>query len=204
MHIADVNGDGRDDIIWNILNDTSANRVYVGIASPQGGFSFNSPEDHPAICCWSTYRPLIGDFNRDRVADLLWISNANFVHRANGTGLGRFAYAAVQNLSGTDQNTPGAGTFQVYAGDVDGDGAADVIWNRIDGNGNRVAVTRGVASQSTLDRTEPAQIHPDAANWLQAQLLVGDFNGDRQQDVLWVIPGGTTRIFLAIAKTPNN
>jgi hypothetical protein len=203
MHVADVNGDGRDDLVWNVNNDTSPNRVYVGLARPAGGFDFLTPQDHPVVCCWSTYRSLLGDFNRDRVTDMLWINRASVVHRANGTGPGRFSYVNGQDLGGTDQSVPGAGLFEVYTGDVDGDGSSDVIWNRINGSGNRVAITRGTAGQSVLDRTEPAQMHPDAANWLQAQLLVGDFNGDRQDDVLWVIPGGTTRIFLGVAKTPS-
>ena len=178
-------------------------RGHVGLARPAGGFDFLTPQDHPVVCCWSTYRSLLGDFNRDRVTDMLWINRASVVHRANGTGPGRFSYVNGQDLGGTDQSVPGAGLFEVYTGDVDGDGSSDVIWNRINGSGNRVAITRGTAGQSVLDRTEPAQMHPDAANWLQAQLLVGDFNGDRQDDVLWVIPGGTTRIFLGVAKTPS-
>ena len=202
LAIADVNGDGRDDLVWNILNDVSTNRVYVGLSQAAGGFNFLTPQDHPTDCCWSTYNRLIGDFNRDRASDILWITT-NHIHRGSGQGTGRFNYPVGQAISGNDNTTPGIGPFQLYTGDVDGDGAHDVIWNRRSGTANRIAVTRGVAGQTVVDRSEPAQMHPDAANWLQAQLLVGDFNGDDQDDVLWVIPGGTTRVFLAIGKTPG-
>jgi hypothetical protein len=203
LAIADVNGDGRDDLVWNILNDASTNRVYVGLSQPAGGFNFLTPQDHPTSCCWSTYRSLIGDFNRDRASDILWINQENFIHRGSGQGTGRFSYASGQALTGNDNTTPGVAPFQVFTGDVDGDGARDIIWNRRSGTANRIAVTRGVAGQNLLDRSEPGQMHPDPASWLQAQMLVGDFNGDQQDDVLWVIPGGTTRALLAIAKTPG-
>ncbi|MGH7462549.1 MAG: FG-GAP repeat domain-containing protein, partial [Longimicrobiales bacterium] len=179
MQIADVNGDGRDDLVWNILNDASANRVYVGLSLVAGGFNFLTPQDHPTICSWSTYTPLIGDFNRDRASDLLWVNPANFIHGGSGQGTGRFNYATRQALTGNDNTTPGIGPFQLFTGDVDGDGARDVIWNKRSGTANRIAVTRGVTGQEVVDRSDPAQLHPDPANWLQAQMLVGDFNGDQ-------------------------
>jgi hypothetical protein len=200
--VADVNGDGRSDLIWNSLS--SPNRVYVGLSLPAGGFNFLTPQDHPTVCCWLSYKQLLGDFNGDRNADFMWVAtdaSSNGMHRGYGSGTGRFTYPAFQGLSASDDQHPGKGPFEMHTADVNGDGITDVIWNRRDGAGNRIAVTRGTLG-TTLDASDVAQMHPDNANWLQAHVSFGDVNGDRQDDVIWLIPGGTTRVFVGLAKKP--
>jgi len=203
LHVMDVNGDGREDLVWNILTDKTANRVYVAVWQPAGNFDFRAPQDVYTGSGWGPYQPLVGDFTGDRNADFAWIASAtdrNDIHLGIGTGRGTFG-SGYQDAGTSDKGTPGKGPFALYAGDVDGDGITDVIWDRIDSSGNRVAVTRGTRS-GTFDLTEVAQAEPDAVNWLQATTLVGDVNGDHQDDVVWLIPGGTTRVYVGLAKKP--
>lgn len=210
MRVTDLNGDGRDDLLWNIRTDH--NQVYPALTRTDTlAFNFYTAERHPTSCCWYDYQPLLGDFNGDNNVDLFWAQSVvtaagvyqNGVHGAMGEGNGRFRFKAHQKLSVDSAGNPGRGPFRVLALDVDGDGVTDLVWNRLDGSGNRVAVLRGVRNSDMLDTSDAAQQHPDPANWLQAVPLTGDVNGDGRGDVVWLIPGGSTRVYVALGKQPN-
>ncbi|MFZ0547236.1 MAG: VCBS repeat-containing protein, partial [Candidatus Promineifilaceae bacterium] len=64
---ADVDGDGRDDLIWNQLTATY-NRIFVAPAkgTPEAIFDLTKPnQEHPAAGNWSGYEIFVGDVNRD-------------------------------------------------------------------------------------------------------------------------------------------
>lgn len=196
MHAADVNRDGRADLIWNVTSGSELNRTYTALSQGNGHFSaLNGPYDHPVTCCWGAYQSPIGDLNRDQVPDMLWFNGGTYLYRATGTGTGAITFRGGQDLSAAT----GPGPFTALVGDVDGDGASDLILNRLSSTSNLVAVARGTTPIGAVDPTvNPPQPHGVATNWNSAlPALVGDINSDGRADVIWVIPGAPTRVFVA-------
>jgi len=69
--MADVNADGKQDIILNHLD--TINRTYVGL-STNTQFDFSRVNQlHPEVTDWSQYQLFSGDFNNDDLDDLVWI-----------------------------------------------------------------------------------------------------------------------------------
>jgi hypothetical protein len=200
MHVADVNQDGRADLIWNITSGTTPgspiNRTYTKLSLGTGFFgALNGPYDHPTPCCWGSYQSPVADLNRDQVPDMLWyLSNGSYsyLHRATGTGTGGITFRTGQDLGATTR-----GGFTALTGDVDGDGASDLILNRLTGTTNVLAAARGTAPVGAVDSVR-TQTHGVETNWNGAlPALVGDVNNDGRDDVVWVLPGAPTRIFVA-------
>ncbi len=83
--LADVNGDGRDDLIWtgpagDVESEGAPNenikRIYVGLGTTdrRDPFDFSSvSQDHPETLSWKTYSTLVGDVNGDGLDDVIWV-----------------------------------------------------------------------------------------------------------------------------------
>ena len=81
---------------------------------------------------------------------------------------------------------------------MDGDGAADLIINSLTSSTNTVGVMRGTISGLMDLGVTPLQLSPVATNWNAAlPAMSGDVNADGRADVVWVIPGAPTRLFVA-------
>jgi hypothetical protein len=199
MHVADLNLDGRADLIWNVTSGTVANRTYTTLSLGTGFFgTLNGPYDHPTSCCWATYQSPVADVSRDQVPDMLWFQGTgsfSYLHRATGNGTGGLVFRTGQDLAAAT----GAGPYTALTGDVDGDGAGDLILNRLTSTTNVLAVARGTTPIGAVDGTiTPRQTHGIGTNWSAAlPALVGDINFDGRADVVWVIPGAPTRVFVA-------
>jgi hypothetical protein len=194
-HLVDVTRDGRADLIWNLNSGQSVNRTYTALGLGNGRFGpWMGPWDHPTSCCWGGYQSPVADLSGDQVPDMLWYNGAGFLHRATGNGNGAITMRTGQNLAGVT----GAGAFTAYTGDVDGNGTADLILNRLTSSTNVLAVTRGTSPIGAVDGTvRPPQTHTVGTNWNAAlPMMVGDVNFDGRADVVWVIPGAPTRVYV--------
>jgi hypothetical protein len=197
-HLVDVTRDGRADLIWNLNSGQSVNRTYTALGLGNGRFgAWAGPYDHPTACCWGGYQSPVADVSGDQTPDMLWYvstGTVSYLHRATGSGTGSVTFRTGQDLGASTR-----GGFTALTGDVDGNGTADLILNRLTTTTNVIAVARGTAPIGAVNAgVTPNQTHSVATNWNAALApLVGDVNDDGRADVVWVIPGAPTRVFVA-------
>ena len=73
IEVADVDGDGDADIVWN-LRSATVNNVYVSLGQGDGTFDFSTVKvPHPDTSTnWSQYQMFTGDVNGDGRDDIIW------------------------------------------------------------------------------------------------------------------------------------
>jgi hypothetical protein len=166
LFVEDVNGDGRDDLIWN---ETIAahNRTYVGLANGDGTFAFLPFQDR-AEPGWQAYQTLVGDINGDGNGDLVWnrISETqNQIAVALSMGDGRFDFQPIQEYAVADW-----GAAQTRIGDINGDGRDDLLWYWLTDSGSKLSI----ALSDGLDSFERFEEQAIARSEIEpAQLLLG-------------------------------
>ncbi|MEM6929970.1 MAG: thiol-activated cytolysin family protein, partial [Myxococcota bacterium] len=76
--------------------------------------------------------------------------------------------------------------FDVYAGDFDGDGYDDVLWNHREAGENTLVVGYGGPDGLPIVGEPFAHPEPDAlGGWGTYRVLVGDVDDDGKDDVIW-------------------
>jgi len=193
LTVADVNGDGKADLIWNQLG--TGNRTYVALGQADGTFTraltaWDQPETG-----WLGYKLTAADINGDGKADLIWneLGTGNRTYVALSQGDGTFRRA----LTAWDQPEKGWLGFKLTVADVSGDGKADLVWNEL-GMVNRtyVALSQG---DGTFRRALTAWDQPER-DWLGFKLTVADVTGDGAADLIWNELGTGNRTYVALAQ----
>ncbi len=115
-----------------------------------------------------------GDFDGDGDDDILWQHKDGLVHQWKMQNGDRVASSNLYNgaLIGSDWNLIGAGDF-------DGDGDDDILWQHKDGLVHQWEMQNG-------DRVAGANLHNGALIGSDWNLIgAGDFDGDGDDDILW-------------------
>ena len=197
--VADVNRDGHADLIWYRIYANLPNDTYNTFSQGDGTFgALNGYYRHPVACCWGWYQTLVADVNGDQIPDMMWYGGSTatpgtFLSVALGTTSGPLIFLNREELTNTVGPIPSAG----MVGDVDGDGRADLIINSLTATTNTIGVLRGTTTGFMDPAVSPLQVSPVSTNWNAAlPAMGGDVNGDGRADVVWVIPGSPTRVFV--------
>lgn len=203
VFVADVDGGTqRDDIIWNYTSCCSApNSVFLALSDGDGTLTFNPWQGF--LHGWEGYQSRVGDIDGDGRADLVWAKTlgATFsIHRALGQGSGAFELRSGSQGYSRDTGLFGdSGDVPVHMGDFNGDGRDDLLFNLLDA-GNALKVALG-GSSGDFAFTPAAQPHSATGeDWTQYQVRVLDVTGEGLDDVVWVRPTPTLRIYVATAR----
>ena len=169
MPSTDLNGDGRDDIIWR-NNSTGVTSNWLGTET--GGFLVN---DAVAADPWAVGQLVaVGDFDNDGLDDTLWRDTNGGIHINFSPGDGAFYF---QWFTGFVANVPLTWTV-LGAGDFNGDGRDDILWGSNDGR-----ISNWLANGDYTFTINDANAMTSAlAEWtVQA---IGDFDGTGGDDIL--------------------
>ena len=174
----DLDGDGRDDVVFNHLGANNSVRVFYW--QRDSTFTSQGPIVHFAQR-WTGYRAFISDIDGDRRADILWNdvpvwANRTYVARSRGESFDLLAGQDHAEASGWEGS-------RTYVADFDGDGRGDLVWAGVTADSLRVWLARGQPSAEF--RFLPVQRLPVSPGALPSEALVGDFNGDLRADLLW-------------------
>ncbi|MEN0067797.1 MAG: thiol-activated cytolysin family protein, partial [Myxococcota bacterium] len=182
-----------DNSIANV-SETLEYDVTSCVARTQGDvFEFVDVQEHDSRLP-AGYTPYVGDFDGDGTDDLLW---NHLRDDTNAFYVGYGGPGGVLDL-GEPIDHPAAptgswGSYEVHIGDFDGDGLDDVLWNR-KGATNEWFVARSTGSDFAFD---PVQEHPDDRSWTDVVTVVGDFDGDEADDIVFndrISTGGVSNL----------
>lgn len=192
-YVGDVNADGRMDIIFNAATSTG-NGIHYGFGNAEGRFT-DRPYTARSSNGWQNYTALVGNVGGGAGDDLVWVAPivADIpVHLSYGSGSGW----TPGPLAFTGE-LQGPRPLESRLADVDGDGRKDLVL--IGRDGTKLTLDVGLATEGSnfLFVTVPME-HPTAVPWEQYTMLVGDFDGDGRDDMLWSLPAVTSRIFVAL------
>ena len=165
----DFNDDGLTDALWN---DPTTNRVAVWLTRGTGLLEPGPVIPGPPGRGWAAVTAQ--DFNRDGMADVPFFN----------PDVGR---AAVWLFRGTHlvemgpeiPTPPGDGWVLAYAGDMDGDGMADLLWY----NPTTFRIAVWLMAGTCVRVAGPVLPGPVGDGWTVA--TIADFNFDGTGDALW-------------------
>lgn len=175
----DVNGDGRADLVMN-HRDPASNEIAVALGQADGTFAAPTTASHPVSPAdgWGNYQLVTGDFSGDGKTDLAWVFlgalNKTYVALSTGSG---WTFTAVQQ-----RPEGGWSPYKVLAGDTDGDGDDDLVFNVLGTlNTTYVNLSNGDGS---FDMTHGGVTHT-SQGWSPYAAFLGDVNKDGRADLVW-------------------
>lgn len=185
----DLNGDGKDDLFC-----ISQNGYFSYYASTGSGFDPGFALLGPTFC-GSSADYVFGDYNGDGRTDVHCKLNGAVALAAGSSYVVQGTYGGW--CTGTAQST------DVFAADVDGDGASELVCNNADVSSSDIQVRKW--SDSGLGAAETWR-----ADWCKGKVQPGDFNGDNKTDLYCddlakpVIVAGTSAIKADLMTSSRN
>ena len=171
--VADVNGDGKPDLLTTNLNSN------VGVLLGTGAGSFGAVTTYDTGGSTPVY-VAVADVNGDGKLDLLTANYfSNNVGVLLGTGTGGFGTATTYGTGGNNPNT-------VVVADVNGDGKSDLLTTNHSSDNVGVLLGTGTGSFGA------ATTYGSGAGSQPASIAVADVNGDGRPDLLTANYGSST------------
>ena len=212
--LADVDGDGKTDVIWNDV-DTYAR----GLASGNVGVWLSNWEGGTGSFSVVTPTPsglndnirFSADVNARGLSDIIWFESDQKGHADgnpapvvlwNATSTGDFSVSSALSPSGIDNN------FYPISGDFNGDGRQDILWQRDAKSCNTSSeqldarilwMSLGGDTYSVTTNVNGADAYMGDCSYgdgLSSHrgtfrvLGTGDFNGDGKTDIYWEADSG--------------
>ncbi len=213
----DFDGDGRDDLLLQARTTTAPTYLLRGQAS--GGFAPRTDVSTAAgmtagLWADSLRRAVVGDFDGDGDADLLLQNRAisghsSYLVRGSATG---FTYRQVVDTAAGMSRIAWADDRRLaHVGDLDGDGADDVLLQNRAATESGYLVRGGAGGFATSTALSAGPVRAALAE-AGHRAAVGDLDGDGRADVLlqptttasatsdgraWILPGLATGTFAA-------
>ncbi|MBI4754218.1 MAG: VCBS repeat-containing protein [Betaproteobacteria bacterium] len=201
--IADFNGDGIPDILWDPKDGVGrsthiARELWVG--NGDGSFAVRA-NPGGANGIHVGFKPYIADFNGDGRSDILWnyedeygrpapaapgaVTRVIWWGNADGTFSLKFGIGSA-SAPETDNLIPSAPLIA----DFNGDGRADILWDPKDAYGRSTANANGKKRELWLGNGDGSFVKSDTLGWADGLYAVYvpiavDFNGDGKADLLW-------------------
>ncbi len=194
--IADYNGDGLADMLWNERDEFGRSKADVVYWPNTGDAVFDSFQNRlPSKTAINEHAARLGDFDGDGLQDVLWY-HAETDGRAKGAMRIWRSSADAADPAPFFVEVPAPGSdvtgFHPAVADFDGDGLADVLWYKRSTGDRAVGYSRGMVNgEFSFDAY--SNCIPDASTLANQTPVVGDFNGDGMADVLWNPTGNGTR-----------
>jgi hypothetical protein len=161
--IVDINGDGKADILAQSADGFSA-------TLNGGAASFSGSVDY-ALAAGRPIGLAIGDFNGDKAPDVALTNEQGAVVVSLNSGHGAFGALTPITLSSTSDPS-----WPLAAGDIDGDGVADIA--AAEGSSLYILLAKGDGTFKTATTIPLANDFQRAAS-----VVVADLNGDGKADV---------------------
>ena len=182
--VGDFNGDTRDDVLWR---NSETGQVTNWLGQTSGSFVSNfANADHDAGEYWHVAG--VGDFDGDGLDDVLWRHRDGNLFNWLGQSDGSF----VSNSTTWDAFVP-IGWAIVGIGDFNGDNRDDILWRNFDDG--LVTNWLGQPDGRFVGNFE------HCTNYISPEWRatgVGDYNGDHQDDILWINQQGDVSNWLAL------
>ena len=216
----DFTGDGKTDVAM-VIEAGASLTITVASSNGNGHFTLGSAQLFTGEADWGSFNPIVGDFNGDGKDDLAFTSVCNTValfagsctngatnkvYVATSHGASGFTLGARQDLS----LNPTWSSFYAFAGDYNGDGKTDLLFNStcqktnvIDSTctaGDANLVYMALATGPGTFTLGSQQIY-GSSGWSDYPVsadLIGDVNGDGRSDLVW------SSIYQAAGPTHNN
>ena len=169
--VADFDGDGKADLVWRQADGTLGVWLMNGTAPSAKGTvgATSSLGDIGALVAFPEV--IVADFNGDGRADIL------------DTRYGGAPRVVLMTMDGTTatstttlMDTMSSGWYALAAGDLNGDGNADIVWVNVNH-----ATSAWLMNGATILQRGP--LLPAESVWRVA--AVGDFNGDGKSDLMF-------------------
>jgi hypothetical protein len=186
----DLNGDGRPDLVWQHVT-----AGWLSVWFMNGGSLIRDDLLVPNRILSNEWRIVASaDMNGDGKSDLIWQHTAGWlaVWYMNGEIMTSDALLTPAQISGSDWKIVGAGDFN-------GDGKPDLVWQHTSGGWLCVWIMNGSTMQSAV-YLNPAQVTDQA--WRIRGVI--DLNGDGQTDLLWQHASGYVGAWLMNGTTLSN
>jgi FG-GAP-like repeat/FG-GAP repeat len=182
VRVADVNGDGKTDIITTNLE---GDNVTILLGDGRGGFKPSAGLPFP--CGDSPFNFAVGDVNGDRKLDLVIVNSPSSTSDRHGkdglTVLLGDGAGGFKMMVGSPFTTGKIPNFAAL-GDVNGDGVADIAVSSPDGNSITLFLM-GAQGTVTSSSTTAVSGHPKG-------LAIRDLNGDGKADIVVTNNGDNT------------